>query len=774
MGLLNNQYLILPVRRRLVCLIICFLLGIYIGARCTIPVELSSVVIIVLFVCTVFQSRKRKSVLALISLIALLAGNIRMGIMISSPETPTKPGVKISGIVQRLIKENRVVLKDVRIDDIRELTKPAAVTLMAEKDGDVPDIKPGQFVRGTGRLFLPRQKRNPGGWDERMNALSAGFELSGYLAPGWTVEGLPKQTVMSCFSIMRDRLETRIEMLFGEESPFFCALIVGDRRKMDYEVVSAMRLTGILHILTISGMHIGLLGMAVSELLKRMGIHCSLRLFISLLFLTVYSFLTGLTIGTIRALIMFSIREYSHIRKRNYDGLTALSIAALAITLYNPASFFNIGFSLSFLTVFGILLLSPSLISRLNEIHPLNRIPALCSAIGVSIAAQVSAAPIQLMIYGYIPILSLPFNIIMALLLPLLYGGGILCLMGSYLCFPVAKGLSVLLVFAAKAIENMALWSSSIVPWICRLPSPKAMTLLFLFIGISLISRSIAFGQRRISCVFACFMLAIVFYALRFDPSSRYIQLDVGQGDGAVLREGRHAVIVDTGPSGSYDMLDYLRYEGLYIDAVILSHLDKDHAGALMRLLESEIPISRLVCAEKEPAEDDADIVKAAWDLIQQRGICVDTVTSGDRFSFSNYEFKVLAPDPEDIGSNERSLVLETEKYNTRMLFTGDIPIQSEPEQIPDIDILKVAHHGSKHSTSQLFLENTTPEIAVISAGKDNSYGHPSDRVIDDLESVGAKVYRTDQMGCITIWLRKSKPIIQTYLNQNGERNYFQ
>ena len=107
------------------------------------------------------------------------------------------------------------------------------------------------------------------------------------------------------------------------------------------------------------------------------------------------------------------------------------------------------------------------------------------------------------------------------------------------------------------------------------------------------------------------------------------------------------------------------------------------------------------------------------------------------------------------------------------MLFTGDIPIQSEPEQIPDIDILKVAHHGSKHSTSQLFLENTTPEIAVISAGKDNSYGHPSDRVIDDLESVGAKVYRTDQMGCITIWLRKSKPIIQTYLNQNGERIYF-
>ena len=104
------------------------------------------------------------------------------------------------------------------------------------------------------------------------------------------------------------------------------------------------------------------------------------------------------------------------------------------------------------------------------------------------------------------------------------------------------------------------------------------------------------------------------------------------------------------------------------------------------------------------------------------------------------------------------------EAAGTRLLLTGDLPSECEREDMPDCDVLKVAHHGSKNATSLAFLERVTPELALISVGAGNRYGHPTQRVLSDLEQVGARVLRTDMSGCITLWLRDGKRLVQTFL----------
>ena len=116
------------------------------------------------------------------------------------------------------------------------------------------------------------------------------------------------------------------------------------------------------------------------------------------------------------------------------------------------------------------------------------------------------------------------------------------------------------------------------------------------------------------------------------------------------------------------------------------------------------------------------------------------------------------------MGSNERSLVLSARVEGTTLLMAGDLPIGSEREDFPDCELLKVAHHGSKYATSAEFLQQTTPELALISVGADNRYGHPTRRVLEDLSLIGARVLRTDQAGCITVWLIGERRLVQTFL----------
>lgn len=209
---------------------------------------------------------------------------------------------------------------------------------------------------------------------------------------------------------------------------------------------------------------------------------------------------------------------------------------------------------------------------------------------------------------------------------------------------------------------------------------------------------------------------------------------------------------------------DYVSATCLHVDAIFLSHPHYDHAGALTELLET-MPPERIYVPEGWFEVDADDDVLNGIALAQTMGIPILELLAGDEVSLTDELIVfVHAPDGDEETVNDLSLLLEVQCRNRSVLFTGDLSIDAEPEEIPDVDILKVAHHGSRNASSQRFLCAASPELAVISVG-DNRYGHPSVETLERLQQVDAEVLRTDECGTIFVRIARDGEItLKTYL----------
>ena len=778
MGARMRRLFLLPVRRRLAVCAGAWLLGIRLAPFFALPRAIWMPAAGFLCALLLWRTHTARSRLLAAALWLFVLGNARMGAELSVMDAPVPPRTPFSGTVDYMRSATRVALRDVVLGDGTRLGRPVVVTLLAEEGEQPPAVAPGQRIEGKGRLFAPRGLRNPGGQDGRLRVLADGYGLSGYLVPGWRVSGARTFSLRALAREGQARLSARVDRVFGEEAPFYRALIAGDRSALEEDVSSAMRLTGIAHILAVSGLHIGLIGWMVSLLCRRLPLPKGIAMAVTLLAQGGFALLTGFSPstsggtfspGAARAVCMGALRENARRIDAQYDAVTALAASALLLTMIRPAYAFGFSFVFSFYTVLGLTLAAPALTRAARHVLPLQgRMAALPDALGFCLAAQLAVAPIQLRAYGYLPLLAVPFNLVLGLLMPLLLLGGLVCLGISVLSLPAACLAASPLILISRAIADASLAASRRGALLFRLPGPYAMTLMLALAALALAGGVIVFGPARRRALFCCALLIAVSYAARFDPTTRYVQLDVGQGDAALLRSGRHATLIDTGPAGDYALLDYLRWEGLFVDDVLLSHFDEDHAGGLLRLQRSEIALGGIVSAEEGPAEEDAEKVRLAWALAAERGVPMRRVKAGDTIESGLFRLEVLSPDETLAGDNERSLVLYTEVDGMRLLLTGDLPIRAEPAAWPAADVLKVAHHGSKHSTSRAMLEEVRPALALVSVGEYNNYGHPTERVLRDLAGVGAAVCRTDRDGCVTLTPKAGRLRAATFIGRRG------
>ena len=385
----------------------------------------------------------------------------------------------------------------------------------------------------------------------------------------------------------------------------------------------------------------------------------------------------------------------------------------------------------------------------------------------VALSAQIASVPMQLSLYGYIPLLSLPMNLLSSLLMPLIMTGGWCVLLLGLVADGAAMSCARILSYAGVLFETLSIGATQLSFSILRLPAPSCGILLLVGCAMMLVSGIIRFGRLRKAAFLASVIALIAFYLPRFDPAARYVQLDVGQGDASLIRSGRHAVVVDVGPESSYDLIRYLRHEGLFVDAVVLSHLDEDHAGALKSLLSSEIGVNRVIMAEGAQDILSSVAVMEGLRLLDEMDIEPEQVKAGDLVTAADAQLIVLSPNDALSGSNERSLLVYASAAGKNLLLTGDLPEDCEPEIVPPCDVLKVAHHGSRYASTPEFLSMAQPELAVISVGASNRYGHPHERVLSDLDAVGANVLRTDHMGCITVYL-EDELRVKTMLDPSG------
>jgi len=767
----NGGLLIWPVRRGLMAVTMAYLVGVFLSVRIVLPVYMTVIFCALLLGFAALRLAGRKSAVLCFCAVFLLLGNGLAGRQLMLRDRPTGTKAYIEGTVASIEKEDRIVLRDVVIDGERELLRHAAVTLLPPDDedapaADVPEV--GQRIGGTGRLFSPDEPRNPGGSNGRYRALVRGYELSGYLENDWRAEGEGTLTIGECFRRLRMKLAGHVRLLFGEHAALFLGVMLGDRSELDTEITHALQMTGTAHILTVSGLHLSMIALAVSWVLDQTALGRRRRFAVIGAVLLMFTGLTGGAAGTVRAMIMAMLREYARVRGRRYEPLTALSCAALLMTLVKPVWALDASFQFSFFVVLGIVLLSGGVARmRSRRRQTLSRARSfargLISVMGVSLCAQTAALPMQLLLYGYVPLLSLPMNILCGFIMPFVMLGGWLSALLGMVSFRLGWLAARAAAMPAMLFEAVGVHAASFSHAIVRLPAPYAFSVFLFALLMMLLSGRIRFGRQRKAAAVMLAAIIVLSYLPRLDLRPRYVQIDVGQGDAALFRTGRKAVVIDVGPEDSDDLFRYLRHEGLHVEAVVLSHLDEDHMGALERLLNSEIGIPAVVLPIGSLDGKTEDPL--AQLLVHLEDTKLHEVKRGDLLRISNLSMLTLSPQDAAEDSNEQSLVLHARMEGVTFLLTGDLPADSEPDRLPRSDVLKAAHHGSRDSTSETLLEKVRPEIALISAGEDNWYGHPHGEVLMRLEDAGAQIFRTDRNGCITLWLKDGSIKAETFLS---------
>ena len=742
-----------PVRRKLFACSAAYLCGIYAARAAKLPVLFYGLAGVLFLAAGILRLKQRKSALVFVMAALMMLGGLRITGQLRIRDSATLPGTAIAGTVIKKESNYRVYLDDVMLEG-QTLKRPVLVTLMLADEAaeDVP-VPPaiGQRIEGIGRLFEQEEKRNPGGIDKRIQALCDGYDLSGYVLSGWKTEGKAVFSLWEWFREAQIWLSERIGWLFGEDAPLFQAIMIGDRRGMDADVIQAMRLTGVAHLLTVSGMHLTLMALALRRCLSALRAGPKRTFAVLAVLLGAYTCITGFAAGTVRAYIMVMLRELARRSGRQYDPMTALGAAALVMTLIRPVWALSASFQFSFFVVLGILLLSAQVERRLKgNAAQGGRFSRIRKVLALSASAQFAAMPMQLALYGYIPLLALPVNLICGAMMPLMMLGGWGTLLAGLIFAPLGQPMARAVGLCAQGVQLLSTAAGAGIDGILRLPAPgMGLVGVFALFMMAISSRFYIQKHRKVLCGLLIAVI-ILGYIPRFYVGEQYVQMDVGQGDAALFRKGRHAVLVDVGPAQDYAMLRYLRHEGLYVDLVVLSHLDEDHAGALDVLLGSEIEIERVAMPVGALEDAGSETVLMALETARERGIEIKMYQKGDRIETDIVALDVLSPEPHMQGSNERSLALYAQMSGLRVLTLGDLPTDCEMEEIPPCDVLKVAHHGSAYATSSRLIEKAGAKAAVISVGR-NNYGHPSSRVLQDLEAAGTTIYRTDTSGCITV-----------------------
>ena len=247
-----------------------------------------------------------------------------------------------------------------------------------------------------------------------------------------------------------------------------------------------------------------------------------------------------------------------------------------------------------------------------------------------------------------------------------------------------------------------------------------------------------------------------------------YIQFSLGQEDGAILMEENYTLLVDAGESGS-DMADYLRAMNRDVDALFISHLHMDHMGGVEDLLAEEIPIGACYISHSAREAEISPIAMELLDRLAGLGVPIIELTPGENLNVGPVEIQVLAPDRTDKpvkDANATSLCLLVDLAGAKILTMGDMPAKAGDAAAVRADVLKVAHHGGSSYTSEAFLHEVQPAMALISCAEGKSLPHAE--TLARLEAVGAEVYRTDEQGAITLTVTPEGIAVKPYLNRGA------
>ena len=665
---------------------------------------------------------------------------------------------------------------DLDPDSIQNADKVPLRNIQLYISKEEPAIKIGSIVAAFGEPEPYENAYNPGGFDAADYYAADDCCMSMYASAVRTIDE-PGFSPGEALARLKERLRENLnKMMRPDSAAVLSAMLFGDRSGLTEELKLDYSAAGISHILSISGMHIAIIGDFVYKTFSALRIRPKASSVMSIAVIAFYCVFTGNSEPTVRAAVMFSVRHAGRCFLRSYDPVSALSLAGIIMLAVRPMSLFRAGFQLSFAASAAITCVQPAIKraveSRLKK--ELTRVKKffLNSAL-MWISVNLVTFPIVLYHFFEFPVYSIITNIIFV---PLTEAVMILGLAGSALGF--------LLPGVARAILLIPDWilyfQNAAGDIILKLPMsmlilgrPALWQMLLAFAGIVLAVICLHKGKRLVPL--AAFGL-VSLCAARMPEALSVTALDVGQGDCVFIRKGGYAYMVDGGSSsesdvGRYTIIPYIKSQGIsVIEGIFLTHDDEDHMNGIMQMLG--------MVSEKEIAVKVKNFFMPGWlyenekgrsiaYLAMKAGANVHALNAGDGVSFGDVRINVLAPSAGSyLEGNEGSLTLSVEYGEFGALLTGDLEGEGEEElkgRLGTYDYLKVAHHGSRNSGSEEFYGEVSPSLCVISAPEKSIYGHPHKETLERIKRSGADCFQTGICGAVKATVGDEKITVETY-----------
>ena len=643
----------------------------------------------------------------------------------------------------------------------------------------------GDIILARGELKAFESARNPGNFDQKAYYQKQDIHACLF---GENVKIIKKTTQLwkEELSEARQRWKQIFTDAAGkEQGAVLSAMILGEKSDMDDELKELYRVAGIGHVLAISGLHLSIIGVGVYKLIRRAIGSYLIAGAAGILFLSIYILMIGLSVSALRAVVMFVIRVGADMSGRVYDVFTALSVAAVAVIMWRPLSYYDSGFYLSFGAVIGIVAVLPLFEGKkkLKSKGTRTRIKTFLSGGFLSgLCVQFITLPVIIYSFYEFPLYSILLNLIVIPLMSLLLICGIA---GSifYLAVPAAGNAVIMIsVIILKLYEQLSELAGRLPASRIVCGQPKMWQMVFYYLCLLLGFYVWKKGKRwRKNGLILLGTGTLILLA--GNQPGRYGSLlvtaiDVGQGDSIFIRgPDGSTCLVDGGSSdiksvGKYRIESYLKYEGVgKLDYVFLTHGDEDHINGIAEMMERMqrgVKIKRLVLPAREVW--DEKLTRAA-ETAEKYGIKVYTIQAGQGINRGEIKIECVCPKEGQTlqAGNEASLVLSVEYKDFRMLLTGDIEGTGEEQmtemlkrQNKEYALIKTAHHGSKNSTSDEFLDVARPSIAVISSGQNNRYGHPHEETLKKFKDRNIENYNTAKLGAVMIWSDGKKMTIRT------------
>jgi len=568
--------------------------------------------------------------------------------------------------------------------------------------------------------------------------------------------------------------------------------------------------SGLSHILAVSGMHVSYVVMGVTLALKKAKFPKKIISIITIIFLILFIFLTGEMPSVKRACIMTILSLGASILYKKSDVVTNISLALLIILINNPFSVLHTGLILSFLATIGIICLNSVLQRNENTLdeeienkiknivlfkalkEKLNNVYLkIKDIIQISIFAQIFILPISILQFNKITLTFLFSNIVISFFISsIIIVGFISTIIPVKFLYLVLNILLEILLLVSNFFANLPI--SKII-----ITTPNILTIIVYYVvllTVILIKRirkkevkrriekkiltnvdkfKYAF-VRKIKQILSIFVIIILLMQLiKFaTPELKIHFIDVGQGDSTlIITPSNKTILIDGGGNknaenfdvGEQTLLPYLLDRKIKkIDYLMISHFDADHSTGTIAVLEN-LKVKTLIISKQIEISDEYEKI---IEIVKRKNVQVFVVKAGNQINIDKQvKLQILYPEEElkfaDLNNN--SIVAKLIYNNFSMLFTGDIEKEAEEYIVNKYNntnalksnILKIPHHGSKTSSTEKLLQVVNPKVALIGVGKNNTFGHPNEEVLERLEGINCKIYRTDTMGEITVKVNK-------------------